>query len=340
MIENPDTYRPAKPLIELLRSIRLTGVLEAHVRMTAPWGVELPHPEDTILIYFVTDGRCVVLADDTDPIELSSGDAFLAIRPVRHAFADSRTSTLMALETLIRMGKEFVPSADEQLRIIFRTRISHGGAGAETRIVALRLYVDSRFPNALRSGIPQFAHLRGFAIRNKSFVESMTREIDENGALGFLGQSIATRLGEALLTKCLREVLEGETKDPGVHRALSDPYIARVIGEMHRHPEHDWTIERLSRTAGLSRSAFLDRFDSVMGTTPAQFQAKLRMSRAVDLIESTSLPLSEIALEVGYSSEAAFNRAFHREMGATPGSLRKASDTLRRRKTGRAANES
>ncbi len=308
MIENPDTYRPAKPLIELLRSIRLTGVLEAHVRMTAPWGVELPHPADTILIYFVTDGRCVVLADDTDPIELSSGDAFLAIRPFRHAFADCRSSPLMALETLIRMGKEFVPSADERLRIIFRTRISHGGAGAETRIVALRLYVDSRFPNALRRGIPPFAHLRGFAIHNKTFVESMTREIGENGALGFLGQSIATRLGEALLTKCLREVLEGETKDPGVHRALSDPYIARVIGEMHRHPEHD--------------SAFLDRFDSVMGTTPAQFQAKLRMSRAVDLIESTSLPLSEIALEVGYSSEAAFNRAFHRVMGATPGSLR------------------
>jgi AraC-like DNA-binding protein len=237
----------------------------------------------------------------------------------------------MPLETLIRMGTEFVPSADEQLRIIFRTRVSHGGGGAETRIVGLRLYVDSRFPYALRRGIPQFAHLRGFAVRNATFVESMIREIDENGALGFLGQSIATRLGEALLTKCLREVLEAETNDPGVHRALSDPYISRVIGDMQRHPERDWSIELLARTAGLSRSAFLDRFDGVMGTTPAQFQAKLRMSRAVDLIESTGLPLSEIALKVGYSSEAAFNRAFHREMGATPGSLRKTAETSLRK---------
>ncbi len=325
LIENPDSYRPAKPLIELLRSIRLTGALEVHITVRAPWGVEQPSPEDTLLLYMIRHGGCLVLLPEQDEaIELSAGDVFLILRPLRHAFADSRSTPLVPLERVIKEEVPLASIADEQLSIIFRMHVSHGGNGPETGITHVRLYVDSRFPSALRRGLPPYAHLKGFWNRNKSFVDAIVQLIAESGATGFIGQSIATRLGEALLTKCLTEILGEDVVEPGIHKALRDPFIASAISDMQRHPDQHWSLERLSRSAGLSRSAFLERFESVMSMTPAEFQARLRMTRAVELIENTSLSLAEIASQIGYGSEAAFNRAFTRRMGATPGSLRKA----------------
>jgi AraC-like DNA-binding protein len=324
LIENPDSYRPANPLIELLRSIRLTGSLEVHVSNRAPWGVEQPSPDDTLLVYMIRYGSCLVLLQDQDEaIELSAGDVFLVLRPLRFAIADSRSTPLIPLERVIKDVVPLASFADEQLSIIFRMHFSHGGTGSETGLTCLRLYVDDRFPSALRRGLPAHAHLKGFCARHKTFVDGIVQLIAETGATGFIGQSIATRLGEALLTKFLTEILGQDAVDPGIHRALRDTFIASAISDMQRKPEEHWSIERLSRSAGLSRSAFLERFESVVGMTPSEFQARLRMTRAVELIENTSLPLAEIAAQIGYGSEAAFNRAFTRRMGATPGSFRK-----------------
>ncbi|GAA1316427.1 helix-turn-helix domain-containing protein [Leucobacter albus] len=62
-----------------------------------------------------------------------------------------------------------------------------------------------------------------------------------------------------------------------------------------------------------------------LGVTPIAYLARWRMSVAQSRLANEEVPIGVLAAELGYSSEAAFNRAFSRIVGCTPGSLRKKS---------------
>jgi AraC-like DNA-binding protein len=74
----------------------------------------------------------------------------------------------------------------------------------------------------------------------------------------------------------------------------------------------------------MSRSAFAMRFKQLVGVTPMRYITGWRMQKARELLKRTDLSLMAIASQVGYSSEAAFNRAFKREFNQNPGAMRKA----------------
>jgi AraC-like DNA-binding protein len=74
---------------------------------------------------------------------------------------------------------------------------------------------------------------------------------------------------------------------------------------------------------GLSRSALVQRFNAAMGQAPMRYLASLRLNAAARRLAESHDPVSRIAYETGYDSEAAFNRAFRREFGSPPGTWRK-----------------
>jgi AraC-like DNA-binding protein len=71
--------------------------------------------------------------------------------------------------------------------------------------------------------------------------------------------------------------------------------------------------------AGVSRSGFAARFTELMGEPAMTYVTAWRMALAARLVRHERLPLSRVAMRVGYGSEAAFNRAFRRAHGVTPG---------------------
>jgi AraC-like DNA-binding protein len=85
--------------------------------------------------------------------------------------------------------------------------------------------------------------------------------------------------------------------------------------------------EALAGEVGLSRSAFADRFTDLIGEPPMRYLAMWRMRRAAGQLLDGRLPIARIAFEVGYESEAAFNRAFKREFGVPPATWRKQRQT-------------
>lgn len=98
----------------------------------------------------------------------------------------------------------------------------------------------------------------------------------------------------------------------------SDPRLMRSIAAMNTDPVRQWTVDQLAGVASMSRSAYSARFRSVMGDTPMRVLAAIRLKRAARrMLEGLSL--TDAAAEVGYGSEEAFNRAFKRYFGTTPG---------------------
>jgi AraC-like DNA-binding protein len=92
---------------------------------------------------------------------------------------------------------------------------------------------------------------------------------------------------------------------------------------MHAEPAAAWTVERLSRRAGMSRAAFSRRFTELVGRPPMTYLTWWRMTTAGRMLRDDDAPLQVVAERVGYSSEFAFNRAFKREFGVSPGAYRR-----------------
>lgn len=111
--------------------------------------------------------------------------------------------------------------------------------------------------------------------------------------------------------------------------AIADPHISKSVIAIHDCPARSWTIQALAAHAGLSRTSFAVRFRKVVGQTPMEYLAQLRMLFAADRLRRTSLSIAQIAEEVGYGSESAFAVAFKREMGRSPRRYSRDLETLR-----------
>lgn len=104
---------------------------------------------------------------------------------------------------------------------------------------------------------------------------------------------------------------------------MRDPGVGRALALLHERPDEAWTPERLGEQAGLSRSVLHERFSHFIGQAPMQYLAQWRMQLAAARPRDTDAKLIEIALDVGYESEAAFSRAFRRVVGVAPGAWRR-----------------
>jgi AraC-like DNA-binding protein len=99
--------------------------------------------------------------------------------------------------------------------------------------------------------------------------------------------------------------------------------VGHALALLHEQPAHDWTIDELGRRVGLSRSALHERFLLLVGVPPMQYLAQWRMQAASRLLLETRESVAAVALDVGYDSEAAFNRAFKRLVGTPPATWRR-----------------
>jgi AraC-like DNA-binding protein len=73
----------------------------------------------------------------------------------------------------------------------------------------------------------------------------------------------------------------------------------------------------------MSRSAFAARFTELVGEPAMQYVARWRMHVALQALRDERTTVGELALRLGYRSEAAFARAFKRIIGVPPGSVRR-----------------
>lgn len=94
----------------------------------------------------------------------------------------------------------------------------------------------------------------------------------------------------------------------------------------------DWLVENLHdelNTAGLAERAcmsersFRRKFETDLGLSPQQYVARARINRAQSLIETTALPLGDIARRCGYPSAGAMRYAFVKTLDVTPREYRR-----------------
>jgi AraC-like DNA-binding protein len=134
---------------------------------------------------------------------------------------------------------------------------------------------------------------------------------------------MVARILDLIFIQILRAWAAGTDAEPNWLAGAFDPQIGPALSAIHRDPGHDWTVEEMARACNLSRSAFAARFVARVGKPPATYLAHVRLDAATDLLHGTSLPVTLIAKNVGYTSEAAFSRAFKNRYGTPPARWRR-----------------
>lgn len=123
--------------------------------------------------------------------------------------------------------------------------------------------------------------------------------------------------------------LSGQRAGNEVATSALDERVGRALAAVEARPEERWTVARLAKIAGLSRAAFARRFAAEVGVPPLQHVTAVRMRRAAEMLAETEASLAEIAVSVGYASEFALSRAFHRLVGVPPGAYRRLGHGVR-----------
>jgi AraC-like DNA-binding protein len=106
----------------------------------------------------------------------------------------------------------------------------------------------------------------------------------------------------------------------------NDPFLDRVVDAIHEAPGREWTVERLASVSAMSRSAFAERFRTVIGRSPADYVTEVRVDTAKRMLDA-GRSVSETSRELGYASDEGFSRAFRRRTGMTPSAWRAAHRT-------------
>ena len=131
---------------------------------------------------------------------------------------------------------------------------------------------------------------------------------------------LADRLFEVLLLQMLRWLLDHPAErgiQDGLLSGLSHPKLARLLTALHERPGEAWPLETMASEAGMSRSAFAAEFKAALGTTPADYLLRWRISIAQTRLRGGA-PVKTVSDELGYASASAFSRAFTQVAGVSP----------------------
>lgn len=137
------------------------------------------------------------------------------------------------------------------------------------------------------------------------------------------GEEVIRRCAEICMIALVRYVQERIDHQRDVPAGLAhDAALLRAWSAYFAEPQRRWTLQALADAAGLGRTVFAERFRKAFGQPPLQTLTAMRLEQAEHMLRGTKAPLIEIAFTVGYNSEAAFVRAFHRQFGVPPGRYR------------------
>jgi AraC-like DNA-binding protein len=305
-------YDDRRAADQLVRDLRIDSSVLCRSLMCAPWGFGIAG-RDAGSFHMVIEGRGWLEVEGTDEsIPMPAGHVAVLPNGSAHWMRDSPgsmapplTSILASHEVVegeLRFGGDDGPLAEVVCGVF-----SFEGGRRPAWIDRLPAVVVSR-TDGERSGW------------RPSVVEALREEARHPTSGGSL---VVNRLLESLIADAFRASLEGSSDDPAVPvPALADGRIGRTLARVQEDPARAWSVRELADLATMSRSAFSDRFRTLVGQAPMRYVTELRLSRAARLLRSTDATIADVARSVGYGSEDALSRAFKARFGEAPSIFR------------------
>ena len=300
---------------ELTPLLRVRPELQAICRFGAQWASpQAPEPEGWAPFHIVTAGRCQLEMPGCAPLTLVAGDVAILPHGGPHTIKTASASPAPA-EPIRVLSRPFYA-------IAIKTNVDQE---AETGLICGRFQFEQASHNTVLAALPPVMVISGAtgqdAGRIASLISVMQTELDDDrpGAA-----AVATALALAVMVIVLRAHVQAGVPQHGVLALLARPQTAKALLGMLREPARPWTLDDLATQGHTSRATLVRQFQAAVNMAPVTFLAELRLTLARGRIRASRTPLAVIAEDVGYQSETAFSRAYHRQFGVPPSGDRSA----------------
>lgn len=304
------------PLSEVFHLLKVESVLSAQFEAFGTWSLRFSDYEHIKFGGILEGSYWLWFEGGAPPVELKAGDFYLLTQgqaycvgsdPSR-APADGREALAACRcpDGVVRYGQG-------------REKASAAGG---------RFILDANTSGLLLKSLPSLIHIPAAsetapALRCLLDLLRLETETARPGA-----SVAAASLANMVLVQVLREHLKSGACMQGWLGALADPKIGAALSLIHADVARPWKVGELAAMVAMSRTAFAERFRALVGMPPIDYLANWRIAKAgAALREGKSI--ASIADSVGYGSEAAFNSAFKRIMGQSPGRYRQIHSTGR-----------
>src|SRR5258706_3600178 len=297
-------------LSQVAEVLRLRGSVSGVCALPSPFGYAMPKMNHGKLLV-VTCGRVYFemnVGGKSHELELAPGDVIALPHGHAYSIRDDPRTPLKAPPEMAGCGKP-------------RMEAPRGG---QTEFVGLCCEFAGGRTNPILRVLPPFIHCPGSNGSVARWLEPTVRLIAAESNCASPGRTtILDRLAEVVFIQLIRTWIESlPAGEGGWLRALTDHQLAGAFEAIHSEPGSSWTVASLASRASMSRSAFSGRFKNLVGETPLEYLTRWRMHRAVGLLESDHVQLTEIAASSGSTSDAAFRTVFKKWVGESPGSYR------------------
>jgi AraC-like DNA-binding protein len=311
----------------VLKAIALDGAVFYNAEYSAPWSFRSPASRTVasyfgqqaghvIMYHLLTEGEAWAEVEGGPRVRLSPGDIVVFPHGDPHLMGNG-------LPTIpVDNGRELSRIRAQGLHVA-----RMGGGGAVTKFVCGYMMCEPQISRIVLGGLPPLFTVN---IRNDpagAWLENSIRfSVSNAGSANAGAEAVLARLSEALFIETLRRYVSmlppGET---GWLAGARDPEVGKALGLLHNQPASDWTIGSIAKQVGISRAVLAERFRHFLGEPPISYLTRRRLQLGSRLLTTTSQSVAEIAPQVGYESEAAFNRAFKRMFNVPPARFRRES---------------
>jgi AraC-like DNA-binding protein len=311
-------------LSEVLRVVKLQGAVFYNGEFSAPWSFYSPPSctvgpylspgtKHVVIYHLLTEGKASARTNDFAPVALTAGDIVIFPHGDAHVIENGPAAKT------VDMSEELPRIFSSGLRL-WRS----GGGGETTKFICGYMACEPRLSQVFLSGLPAVFRV---SIRNDAsgrWLENSIRfSVDEADRPAPGREAVLAKLSEVLFVETLRAyIAQLPPEQTGWLAGARDPEVGKGLALMHRDPAHPWTVASLAKEVGVSRSVLAERFRHYLNVPPMAYLTNWRLQLGAQMLLSTSYSVAQIALEVGYESEAAFNRAFKREFETPPARFR------------------
>jgi AraC family transcriptional regulator len=276
----------------------------------------LCHPANTDLLIAADEGHAVVAGGRAYAMPWHWHDCLMLILPSRGTIElrheDRRGGTWLSQDRFA-----VVPPN--------RAHETQAGVGEHSH---LAIYVTAGMLDRLEK---QIGSLREFRRRTSSIMlarrtvklralQELSLRNDGN-AYGY--SQVRHGLTSALLVQCISEIVAGEVLPNTSHREHGAMLVEDLKAYLSLNPDQDVSLDALGERFGVSRRHITRMFREGTGCSIGEFQQRVRLEAACELLSETDLPIGEIAFRVGFDSGAALAHAMRRADGRSPSEVRR-----------------
>jgi len=303
-----------KSLDSLLRSLRLQSELQNRVVLNEPWAVYFPASPKTGKFHFIEEGGGVMTVPGMPPVVLEKGD-FALVLGEGHTVQDRNLSAPTDICDLVSCANVLCESG---------ITLQFGGDGPETSVISGKFTFEDADTHPLWRSLPPYILIKGSEGHSVDWLETTLAFLASEATSVRPGvNAVLDRLCDVLFIQALRGWVQFDEAAQGWPAAVRDPAMDQALDLMHRQPAEPWTLAGLADRVAMSRSAFAERFRRLLGESPMVYLARWRMHQAAVLLRDGKESVATVAERVGYESEAAFAKAFKRQVGVSPGAYRR-----------------